>query len=128
MTRRRSRRSATEGTESDWQSRVIGLAEAYRWAVVHIPDSRRVNPSMVGFPDLTLYRPVSHGTEPDTYYRELKMPGGRLTKAQHDWGERLTELGEDWAVWWLPDDWSLVEQLIMPETMQRHKAEIRQLR
>ena len=114
MSRRRSMGSI-DGTEHDWQQRIIGLAEAYKWGVTHTPDPRRINRSMVGYPDLTLYRPAPHEKLPNVYYRELKMAGGRLTKAQHDWGQHLLMLGFDWDVLWLPNDWHIVEALIIPK-------------
>ena len=56
----------------------------------HPHDSRR---SVSGWPDLALCG------RRGLILRELKTATGRLSRAQRQWGERLTTAGADWAVW-----------------------------
>lgn len=67
-----------------------GLCRLLGIAWYHTHDSRR---SPTGWPDLALAG--SRGL----LYRELKTATGRVTPAQHAWGQRLKAVGCDWDVW-----------------------------
>ena len=84
-------------TEKQFQSQVIRHAKRFGWVVYHTYDSRRCEP---GFPDLVLVRDR-------VLFRELKTEKGKLTKAQSEWGEKLTAAGADWGVW-TPSDMDII--------------------
>ena len=84
--------------ESDLQGLVINRAEELGWAVIHIPDSRKVAKSAVGWPDLLLYR------DGVIIFAELKAKGGRLTPQQQAWHKVLRDDGYEVNVWY-EDDW-----------------------
>ena len=69
-------------TEADMQRGILEAATLGRWRSYHTFDSRRSNP---GFPDLVLVRPPVAG------FFELKGPGGRVSPAQAEWIEALTD-------------------------------------
>ena len=73
-------------TEKQWQLQVIDLARLYGWRYYHTFDSRR---SAAGFPDLVLFRPGRF------LMAELKTDKGKLTAAQKEMIDDLTEAGVD---------------------------------
>ena len=74
----------------------------FGWMCYHTYDSRRSEP---GFPDLVLVR------DKVVMFRELKTDKGRLTTAQKNWGDKLTEAGSDYAVWRPKDIDEIVKEL-----------------
>lgn len=81
-------------SEAAFQALVVGLAERFRWIVIHNADSRRTD---AGVPDLLLLRERC-------IWRELKTAQGRLRPEQVAMGYRLLRAGGDWAIW-RPADW-----------------------
>jgi hypothetical protein len=74
------------------------VRQACRWSgllTFHAYDARR---SEAGYPDLCICGP--HGL----LFRELKTERGRVTQAQREWLDMLTEAGADADVW-RPGDW-----------------------
>ena len=111
MSRRyKTLRAATEGSEADFQKWVIDLAELHGWRVVHTPDSRTINKSMVGFPDLLMFSPNSKVI----LLRELKLSGGRLSAEQKQWGDYLRKGGWDYSVW-RPEHKGLIQLILERE-------------
>jgi hypothetical protein len=45
-------------------------------------------------------------------YAELKVPGGRITKAQRRWLEALATVRGIEVYLWFPDDWSDIERIL----------------
>lgn len=89
-------------TETEFQSQVIGLAEAHGWRVVHLNDSR--GQKAVGWPDLVLIKDR-------LLFRELKRTGRRPTLVQQMMLDALTAAGADCAVW-TPADWPEIHAAI----------------
>ena len=86
--------------EQDFQRTVIDMAQAFRWKVYYVPDSRR-SPS--GYLDLTLAR---NGI---IHFWELKSQKGRITPAQQEW---LDALGP-WARVYRPSDLDEIERQLL---------------
>ena len=88
----------TFANEKAFQAHVLQLARAKGWMVYHPFDSRRSTP---GYPDLTLVHP-RHG---DVLWIELKMPKGRISKAQRQWLDALQLRPNHRVHVFRPDDW-----------------------
>ena len=96
--RRRRRRD-----EAEFEDRVVELAKATGWKVLHIHDSRAVDwRSDPGWPDWVLCRP------PDLIVVELKSETGRVRKGQRQWVDALVASGAE-ACFWRPGDWDAIE-------------------
>ena len=87
--------SALTLSEREFQEKIIARARARGWPAHHVrPAKNRRGEWSVpisenpGFPDLVLARPGQ------VLFRELKVPGGRLTDAQRLWLDVLG--GEVW--------------------------------
>ena len=82
-------------SEKAFQARILQVAEVYGFTFqYHTYNSRR---SAAGYPDVTLLNPdAGVGV-----MAEFKVKGGKLTNAQRDWLNALTECGID-AVLWTP--------------------------
>lgn len=76
-------------SEREWQAQIISLAKQLSWRVYHTFDSRR---SAHGFPDLVLVRER-------TLFVELKSETGKLSPAQAEWLEALTQAGALVYLW-----------------------------
>ena len=108
MSRRyKTLKEAVQGTEAGFQKWVVDYAELYGWRVNHTPDSRTINASMVGFPDLILFSPNGKVI----LFRELKTADGRLTAPQREWLSFLTTSGRDAGVW-RPEHKGLIELIL----------------
>ncbi|PZR64179.1 MAG: VRR-NUC domain-containing protein [Chloroflexi bacterium] len=70
-------------TERELQAAVLQLAAHHGWRTIHHFDSRRTSP---GWPDLIFVR----GDRMIAW--ELKSEKGRLTKAQRDWLNALSQV------------------------------------
>ena len=81
--------------EKAFQASVIQAARTFGWKVYHTTISYG---SAGGFPDLVLIRP------PDIIFAELKMPKGRITPKQVEWGEMLKECNTEYYLW-KPEHW-----------------------
>lgn len=114
--RYRSEREVREGSEADWQQRVIDYAMLNGWALSHHPDSRRVV-GQRGLPDLLLCR------RGRLIFAELKTEHGRLSVDQTFWKAELEAVAgyarrqhENWpavAVYvWRPGDWEEVQHIL----------------
>ena len=88
-------------TERQFQAWVIDVAKAHGWKVYHTYDSRRSEP---GFPDLVLVRDR-------VLFRELKTDIGRISPAQKEWGDALTQAGADFEIWRPQDKKTIIEEL-----------------
>ena len=88
-------------TEKQFQSWVVDVAKVHGWKVYHTYDSRRSEP---GFPDLVMVRDR-------VLFRELKTDIGRISPAQKEWGEALTQAGADFAIWRPKDKKTIIEEL-----------------
>lgn len=84
-------------SERVFQNAILDLCQYMNIMAYHVRDSRRVVTSN-GFPDLVL-----SGTK-GTIFAELKAQKGRLSAAQIQWTERLSESGAQVFVW-RPSDW-----------------------
>lgn len=95
-------------SEKQFQGAVIEYAQLLGWRVFHPFDSRRSDP---GFPDLTLVR------RGELILAELKAENGRLSTAQEEWRELLSEVehaseGAIEVFVWRPSDWPLIEAVL----------------
>ena len=88
--------------EKDFLATVITLLERFGWLAYHTHDSRR---SVPGFPDIVALR------QGRLLALELKMPNGRVSKAQQHWLEEFDKVPGAIAavVWWQQDLEQLVE-------------------
>ncbi|WP_300613239.1 hypothetical protein [Trebonia sp.] len=77
-------------SEAALQDHVRALCDGLGLAVQHVHDPRRS--WLPGWPDLTVI-----GSR--VIYRELKSEQGTVSAEQRDVGQRLTDAGQDWAVW-----------------------------
>jgi len=97
-------------TEKGFQASVIKLAKLCGWSCYHTHDSRR---SQAGFPDLVLAHPKG-----GLLFAELKTEQGKVSAAQEEWKEVLTQAGSEHHIW-RPSDWDrLYERL----TRHRRRA------
>ena len=87
-------------SEAEFTRSVVERVNLYGGLAMHHPDSRRLVGD-AGAPDLIIVIEID-GRE-TVLYRELKLADGRTSKAQKEWGRRLTAAGQDWAVW-RPED------------------------
>ena len=93
-------------TEAEFMEKVIARARARGWLVHHVRPCRTQRgwttpiQGHAGFPDLVLARPGQ------VLFRELKVPGGRLTAAQRLWLDVLG--GEVWR----PHDFDVIADII----------------
>jgi len=88
-------------TEAEFQAQVLQLARVYGWKIHHdrpamSRDGRWATHVQgdAGFPDLVLAHP-RHGT----LYAELKTDKGKLSPAQVEWVQTLTDAGAEVHVW-----------------------------
>ena len=91
-------------TEASFQSAVIDYAELRGWRVYHVPDSRKVQRTGKGFPDLVMAR---WGI---LVFAELKTDTGRLSPAQLEWRDAM-EIDADFRVW-RPKDWERIKECL----------------
>ena len=84
--------------EKAFQASVIKAAKQFGWKVYHTTISYG---SAGGFPDLVLIHP------PDIIYAELKMPKGRLTEKQKEYGDLLLACNAEYHVW-KPEMWDRI--------------------
>jgi hypothetical protein len=94
------------------QAKVIELAGFNGWRIAHFRSVktsvrgggfRYMTPVAAdgkGFPDLLLVNPERHVL----MFREMKGPYEPLSPEQQNWGDWLTEAGQDWDVW-RPKHW-----------------------
>lgn len=76
-------------TEAEFQTTLVKLIKVYGLRYHHQKISFG---SAAGWPDLTILgRRI--------IFRELKRETGKLTPAQAQWGEWLTQAGQDWGLW-----------------------------
>lgn len=90
-------------TEASFQKTVIGMARVLKWTCFH---PRYSIGSDAGYPDLTLIHPT-HGA----LWLELKTRRGRISEAQRDWIDRLTDAGQRAYIVY-PDQFDVIEALL----------------
>lgn len=81
--------------EKHFTASVRKTARQLGWLTYHTYNSQRSDP---GFPDFVLLRGKK------LIFAELKMPKGRLSKFQKEWGTALTKSGQQYYLW-RPKDW-----------------------
>lgn len=89
-------------TEKAFQQQIIDLARLCGWHhIYHTWDSRH---SAAGFFDLILVRERIVAIE-------IKREGGRLSKAQEDWGRAWINAGGEWY-WFKPSEWERIVEIL----------------
>ena len=83
---------AAQMREDALQAQVEQIARSLGWLVYHTHDSRR---SAAGFPDVV----AVHPRRGRIVWAELKSGKGRVSDAQHEWLDALTEAGAEVYVW-----------------------------
>jgi hypothetical protein len=102
-------------TEAEFQAQVVELARVMRWRTMHVRRSigkgRRwtTATSVVGWPDLTLWRPGQF------LMVELKTDDGPVTPEQMDLLVSLHAAGIDARIW-RPRDWPEVQATLTGRT------------
>lgn len=91
-------------TEEDFQDSVEALAEARDFLVYHAHQSRR---DCAGYPDLHLVNEQGR-----VIYAELKVPGGRVERAQAQWLTFLAASGTLEVYLWRPKDWRQIVRIL----------------
>lgn len=101
-------------SETQFSDKVAALAQTCGWIVAHFrPAATKdgfVTPVAydgAGFPDLVLVHPQRKLV----LFREIKMPGNKLSKAQKRWGEGLARAEANWQTWW-PIDWPEIVKVL----------------
>lgn len=90
-------------SEREFQGQVLELARLYGWMAYHTYDSRKSAP---GFPDLILAK------DGNVLALELKSATGRLTEAQQEWLDALTDARIVFAGEVRPDDLDSIAQMM----------------
>lgn len=104
--------AALPQTEAQFQAAVVDYARRNGWKTCHFHDSRRqVRPGVhvgdrdaAGFPDLVCVRER-------VVYAELKGPKTRVSDAQLEWMQALSDAGEE-VYLWRPKDWGDIEKVL----------------
>jgi hypothetical protein len=85
--------------ESEFQGRIVGVAEAFGWQVWHVPAPMRWDPKKkawvpakegAGLPDLILL----HDDPPRLVFMELKTKGGKLSDRQREFLQAANEVAK----------------------------------
>lgn len=92
-------------TEVEFQATVMDAARIRGWLAVHF---RQMVGNPSGWPDLILIRGRT------TIYAELKREGGRVSRRQAEWIDRLRRVGADVRVWY-PGDMDAIIALLSGE-------------
>ena len=92
-------------TEAAFQATVMDAARQLGWLAVHF---RQMVGNPSGWPDLILIRGRT------TIYAELKREGGKVSRRQAEWIDRLRGVGADVRVWY-PSMWSEIEAVLRGE-------------
>lgn len=99
-------------SEASYQSRIIDLAELYRWRIHHCRplqrrDGRWQTPIAgdAGFPDLVLLR------DRRLLVIEVKAERGQLSAEQRIWLERFVQAGAE-VVIARPSNWEAIERML----------------
>lgn len=105
--------SGSTVSEAEFQAQVTQLAHLCGWRVLHIRRSIgkgqrwTTTTSLVGYPDLTLFRPPR-----DLIFAELKVPPNKLSPEQKELLEFLGEFEIAQAVVWTPADWPEIQRML----------------
>ena len=109
---------APQISEADFQALIIDYAELRGWLVYHVPDSRKVQRTGKGFPDLVLAR------RGEVIIAELKTDKGELSKEQKEWfmllkSAEIPEYSFEECLIrgmqveiWRPKDWDMIEEML----------------
>lgn len=89
--------------ENAFRDSVVALARYRGWKVMFTWDSRH---SPKGWPDLFCVR---NGV---ALAAELKIPPNKPTQEQLDWIKELALCGIDTYVWFYPEDWDVIEEVL----------------
>lgn len=100
--RTRAAAKAPHMNEAQFQERVTGLCDWLRLRWFHDNDARR---NREGFPDLVISGPGG------VVFAELKSTKGRISTAQQDWHDSLSQTHEH-VYFWRPEDWPEVERIL----------------
>lgn len=92
-------------TEAQFQRNITDLCDLLGLKWHHETDSRR---SPKGFPDLVIAGHEDRGV----VFAELKRKGGRVSREQAEWVDRLKKAGATVYIWW-PADWPEVESVLL---------------
>jgi hypothetical protein len=90
-------------TETQFQEKVLELAELRKWKAYHTFDSRK---SEAGFPDLTLVR------RGRLIFAELKSAKGKVREAQEEWVAQLSRVDGIEVHIWRPEHWSVIKEVL----------------
>lgn len=93
-------------TEAQFQRAILDMARVLGWTYFH---PRYSIGSDAGYPDLTMLHPV-HGA----LWLELKTRRGRISEAQRDWIDCLTDAGQRAYIVY-PDQFDVIEALLRGE-------------
>jgi Ethanolamine utilization protein EutJ (predicted chaperonin) len=92
-----------DGTEAEFQSVVVQIAERAGWKVFHVVDSRFVTAS--GFPDLAFKRELV------VVVAELKRRGEKPRADQWEWLRAFEACGVR-SYFWTPDDLEEIREVL----------------
>lgn len=98
-------------SEKAFQAKVVKYAVERGWddpKPYHTFDSASSEP---GYPDLVMVRVGGDGVG-RLIYAELKVPGGRVTKAQRRWLESLEAVRGIEVYLWFPDMWDTIAEVL----------------
>ena len=90
-------------TEAEHEQGVIEYAQLNGWKIYHTRNSKG---SVAGFPDLLLVRAGR------LIFAELKTLKGKLTPAQEEWLDLLTEVSGIICYVWRPNEWPEIEEVL----------------
>lgn len=106
----RRKRVTDVASEASWGSVVHDWATLHGWWAWHLPDSRR---TPAGLPDWLLIRVTGPGVG-RVVFIEIKVPGGRLRKAQREVIAMLEQCsGVEMLTAVFPDDWPRVRDALV---------------